>query len=116
MRAVDTLKDLSMNGLAFCYPDNGRTATEESYKLDILLADCDFYLEDLSFKSVSDFKLDDDFPFSSIKTRQLGLRFKDLKRSQVSKLKYLIHHHTIGEVQGNVKVNSNWFRGQGFPC
>ena len=92
------IKDLSKNGLSFCYPDNGKTATDESFKLDILLADCGFYLEDLPFESVSDFKLDDDFPFNSIKMRQLGVRFKDMTRSQTFKLRYLIHHHTIGEV------------------
>ena len=31
------IKDLSMNGLAFCYLDNGKTGTDESFKLDILL-------------------------------------------------------------------------------
>ena len=92
------IKDLSMNGLSFCYPGNGKAATGESFKLDILLADCGFYLEDLPFESVSDFKLDDDFPFNIIKTRQLGVRFKDMTRSQISKLRYLIHHHTLGEV------------------
>lgn len=95
------IKDLSMNGLAFCYLDNGKRATDESFRLDLLLVDCGFYLEDLPFKIVSDFKLNDDYPFSNIKTRQLGVRFKDMTRTQVSKLKYLIHHHTIGKVQAD---------------
>ena len=95
------IKDLSMSGLAFCYLDNGKRATDESFRLDLLLADCGFYLEDLPFKTVSDFKLNDDFPLSSIKTRQLGVRFKDMTHSQVSKLKYLIHHHTVGKVHAD---------------
>lgn len=98
------IKDLSMTGLAFCYLDNGKRATDESFRLDLLLADCGFYLEDLPFKTVSDFKLNDDFPFSSIKTRQLGVQFKGMTHSQVSKLKYLIHHHTIGKVQADHRV------------
>ena len=93
------IKDLSMNGLAFCYLDNGKRATDESFRLDLLLADCRFYLEDLHFKTVSDFKINDDFPLSSIKTRQLGVRFKDITCDQVSKLRYFIHQHTIGRVQ-----------------
>jgi len=98
------IKDLSMNGLAFCYLENSKRATDESFRLDLLLADCGFYLEGLPFKTVSDFKLNDDFSFSSIKTRQLGVRFKDMTRSQVSKLKYLIYHHTIGKVRADHRV------------
>lgn len=98
------IEDLGMNGLAFCYLYNSKRATDESFRLDLLLADCGFYLEDLHFKTVSDFKLNDDFPFSNIKTRQLGVRFKDMTRSQVSKLKYFIHHHTIDKVQADHRV------------
>ena len=100
------IKDVSMNGLAFCCLDNSKRATDESFRLDLLLADCGFYLEDLHFKTVSDFKLNDDYPFSSEKTRQIGVRFKDMTRSQVSKLKYLIHHHTIGKVQAD---HRDWY-------
>lgn len=92
------IKDLSMNGLAFCYLDNGKTGTDESFKLDILLADSGFYLEDLPFKPVSDFKLEDDFPFSAIKTIQLGGRFKEMTHGQVSKLRHFIRHHARGEM------------------
>ena len=98
------VKDLSTNGLAFYYLDNGKRATDESFRLDLLLADCGFYLEDLAFKTVSDFELIDDFPLNSIKTRQLGVRFKYMTRSQVSKLRYFIHHHTIGEVQADHRI------------
>ena len=95
------IKDLSMNGLAFCYLDNGKRATDESFRLDLLLAGCGFYLEDLPFKNVSDLKLNDDFQLGAIKTKQLGVRFKDMTHSQVSKLKHLIHHHTLGKVHAD---------------
>lgn len=95
------IKDLSMNGLAFGYLDNGKRVLDDSFRLDLLLADCGFYLEDLPFNTVSDFKLNDDFPLSCIKMRQLGVRFKDMTHSQVSKLKYLIRHHTLGKVHAD---------------
>ena len=90
------IKDLSISGLAFHYIDNRKTQAGEPFKLDILLADCGFYLENLSFEPISDFELDDDFSFNSIKTKRLGIKFKELTFNQVSKLKYLIRNYTSG--------------------
>jgi len=90
------IKDLSISGLAFHYIDNRKTQAGEPFKLDILLADCGFYLENLSFEPISDFELDDDFSFNSIKTKRLGIKFKELTLNQVSKLKYLIRNYTSG--------------------
>jgi len=101
---LGSIKDMSMNRLAFCYLNNAKRANDESFSLDLLLADCGFYLKDLAFETVSDFKLNDDFPFSSIKTRQLCMQFKDMTCSQVSKLKYFIHYHTIGRVQADQRA------------
>jgi len=98
------IKDLSMNGLAFCYLGNGKRATDDSFRLDLLLADYGFYLKDIPFKTVSDFRFNNDFPFCSLKTRQLGVRFKDMTRGQVSKLRYFIRKHTIGKLQEDHRV------------
>lgn len=94
------IKDLSISGLAFHYIDNRKTQAGEPFKLDILLAGFGFYLENLSFEPISGFELDDDFPFNSIKTKRLGIRFKELTLNQVSKLKYFIRNYTSGTQPG----------------
>jgi hypothetical protein len=94
------IKDLSISGLAFHYIDNRKAQAGEPFKLDILLADCGFYLENLSFEPISDFELDNDFSFNYIKTKRLGIKFKELTLNQVSKLKYLIRNYTLGTQPG----------------
>ena len=87
--------DVSISGLAFTYmadeePPNG------SFELDIFLAGQAFYLQEVPFRAVSDFD-SDGIPFSSVRTRRMGVQFGDLTPDQTSQLEYFIQNHTVRE-------------------
>ena len=85
--------DIGMGGLGF-YLDNGAQWLKESSKLEIMVADCSFYLENLPFQIISKFKA---FPADAsnlIDGRRYGLKFGNLRPSQKSHLKYFIRNYT----------------------
>ena len=86
------IDDISMDGLLFRYVDN-KIQPNESPVLDILLADCGFYLESVLFKNISDTELTEDFPIDSVKMKQLRMQFRKLTPNQKVKLEYLIQNH-----------------------
>ncbi len=87
--------DISRGGLAFKYIAN-RNRFKWSDELDILLADSDFQLEKISFKIVSDHRIESEMPFRYITTRRCGIRFGELEKDQISRIEYFINNHTIG--------------------
>ena len=76
------INNISMDGLSFDYID-GREQSTQSLVLDILLADRGFYLANLTFKSISDVKLDTDFSMHTIKMRRHHVRFERLAPAQI---------------------------------
>ena len=89
--------DLSSNGLAFSYfviDEN----IEESNRLDILLAEDNFYLEDLHFITVREERLENEAPFNPIIMKLRGVRFVDLTEVQLKRLVDFINTKTRGEV------------------
>jgi hypothetical protein len=93
---VGQIIDISMHGLAFRYiADEGRS--NGSSELEILSADHSFYLDRVPFKTISDFKTDNDVPFSSIEMRRSGVQFGDLTPSQSSQLEHFIWNYTTSE-------------------
>ena len=86
------IDDISMDGLVFRYADS-KIQLNETSVLDILLADCGFYLENVSFNTISDTEIFEDYPIDSVKMKQIRLQFRKLTPSQKFKLEYLIHHH-----------------------
>ena len=87
------INNISMDGLSFDYIA-GREQSSQSFVLDILLADCGFYLANLTFKSISDVKVADDFSMHTIKMRRHHVRFERLTPAQIRKIQYFIEHYS----------------------
>jgi len=86
------IDNISMGGLVFRYIES-QTKSNESFVLDILLADCGFYLGNLLFKTISDIEVYEDLPIDSVKTRQLRVQFKKITPEQKIQLDYFIRNH-----------------------
>ena len=86
------IDDICMDGLLFRYVDD-KIQSNESPVLDILLADCGFYLEGVLFKNISDSEIAEDYPIDSVKMRQLRMQFRKLTPNQKVKLEYLIQNY-----------------------
>jgi hypothetical protein len=87
------IKNISLGGLSFCYIA-GEDPPSQSLVLDILLADCGFYLESLMFKTIVDFEVDPDFSGSPIQMRQHHIEFERIMPVKILKLKYLIRNYS----------------------
>ena len=94
---VGQIIDISRGGLAFRYIANGELSNGAA-ELDILLANNRFLLEKVPFKTISDFEIDKEIPFTFITMRRLGVQFGDLLDSHTSQLEYFIQNHTIAEL------------------
>ena len=90
------IKDISIRGLSFRYID-GHERLENADALKIILGDEGLYLDNVPFKKISDFEIENEFSFSRIKMRQIGLEFGELTPGQRDRLNRFIKHHTIGE-------------------
>ena len=89
--------DIGKGGLAFRYIDIGERP-KGSFEVDIFLKETGFRLEKVPAKTVSDFKTNKYFPYSSTKTRRQGVQFGELTRNQISKLEHFIKNYTTGKV------------------
>jgi hypothetical protein len=98
VRVMGQILDVSRNGLAFHYINDGKK-TNGSYYVDIFLAKNDFYLKKIQSKIISDFEITNKVPFSSITMRRRSVKFGELMGGQISQLEYFIQNHTIGEVK-----------------
>ena len=96
-RKLGQITDISRGGLAFRYIDIGERP-RRSFDLDILWKGNGFHLENVSFKTISDFRATKEFPFSSIPMRRCGGQFTALTEDQISELEYFIQNYTVGEV------------------
>ena len=91
------INNISMGGLSFDYIP-GREQSSQSFVLDILLADCGFYLANLAFKSISDVKVAADFSMDFIQMRRHHVRFERLASAQIRKIQYFIQNYSNCEV------------------
>jgi len=89
--------DVSLGGLAFRHIGKPELGPINIYALDILIADCGFYLANLSFRVVSDVKVNDDVLSDPLETRQICVKFENLSSEQFSKLENLIQNFSSGE-------------------
>ncbi|MBW1705964.1 MAG: PilZ domain-containing protein [Deltaproteobacteria bacterium] len=89
--------DISKSGLAFRYIDTG-VRPDRSFDLDISLTNNGFHLEDVPCKNISDSEITNEFHFSSITMRRLGVQFAELTHKQTSQLEYFIQNHTMNEI------------------
>jgi hypothetical protein len=86
------IKNISMGGLMFRYVDS-EVPAKESPVLDILLADCRFYLENMRFRSISELLLPNDLPSGCVQMKQLHVEFERLASYQIAKLEYFIREN-----------------------
>jgi hypothetical protein len=87
------INTISVDGLSFDYIA-GREQSSGSLVLDILLADCGFYLADLTFKPISDVVVAADVSMDPIKMRRHHVRFERLAPAQIRKIQYFIQHYS----------------------
>ena len=71
------IDNISMGGLMFHYVDS-MTQLSEALVLDILLADCGFYLANMAYKTISDVVIPEDLPGDPFEMRQVRLQFQKL--------------------------------------
>jgi DNA-binding cell septation regulator SpoVG len=91
------IKDISIRGLSFRYIDNDEKPGDAD-ELKIILGNQGLYLDNVPFKKISDFEIKNEYSFSTIKMRQIGLEFGELTPGQRSRLNQFIKYHTIDEV------------------
>lgn len=90
------IKDISIQGLSFRYIDS-HEKLESAHELKIILGNQGLYLDRVPFIKISDFEIESEFSFSTIKMRQIGLQFGELTAEQKMQLKRFIQQHTIGD-------------------
>jgi len=85
--------DISMGG-AGIYLNNEDPWLNKSSKLEIMVADCSFYLANITFDAISNCRA---FPADSsnlVDGRRCSIKFGALTHSQKSELKFFIRTHT----------------------
>ena len=91
------INNISMGGLSFRYI-SGEERSGQSLVLDILVADCGFYLENLMLKNIADFEMDDDSAINSFKMRLNRVQFEKMESAMVMKLKYFVENYSVSGV------------------
>ena len=89
------IDNISMGGLLFHHVDN-KVKLSQSLVLDILLADCGFYLANLPFKIISDVVVPDDVYSDASEWRQVRIQFLKLNTLQLARLNTFILRRGIG--------------------
>jgi len=88
------IDNISMGGLSFRYI-TGEERSNQSLVLDILVAESGFYLENLTFKNISDFEMDDEFVINSFKMRLNRVEFEGLEPAAMMKLKHFVEIYSV---------------------
>ena len=86
------INNISMGGLMFQHVA-GKNELNKAFVLDILLADCGFYLANMPFIIKADAMLPKDIPGSSFEMRQVRLQFQKLNANQQARLNEFILNH-----------------------
>ena len=90
---IGQIVNISRGGLVFQYSQEVQGSAKPSC-LDILLADCRYYLNSLNFEMVADVPSPGEFEFNSVKTGLLSGKFKDLTVFQKKQLNHFLKNHT----------------------
>jgi len=85
--------DIGMGGLSI-YLDDGARWLDAVSKLEIMVADCSFYLEKLPFHIVANARAFPNHNSNLMDGRRYGIRFGNLRPVQESHLKYFIRRYT----------------------
>jgi len=86
------IDNISMGGLMFHHVDS-KEQSSLALVLDILLADCGFYLANIPFKTITDVVIPDEVFSDAIEIRQVRLQFQQLNTIQQARLKDFIMNH-----------------------
>ena len=86
------IDNISMGGLMFHHVDS-KAQLSQTLVLDILLADCGFYLANLPFKIITDVVIPDEVCSDAIEIRQVRLQFEQLNANQQARLKDFTMNH-----------------------
>ncbi len=88
------IDNISMGGLMFYHADS-KEQLSQALVLDILLADCGFYLANMQFKTITDVVIPDEVFSDAVEMRQVRLHFQKLNAIQQARLKdFIINHGT----------------------
>lgn len=87
--------DIAMDGIGV-YVNNQDKWLKNATKIEIMVADCSFYLENIPFKPISDSKALPTNATNLLDGRRCSLKFGRLTPSQKSELKYFIRNYTQG--------------------
>ena len=90
---IGQIINISMGGLVFQYAREVQGSAKPRC-LDILLADCRYYLDGLHFEMVTDVPSPGEFEFDSVKTGLISVKFKDLTVLQKKQLNHFLKNHT----------------------
>lgn len=94
---IGQIVNIGGGGLAFRYMDNGEKETG-SQVLDIMFAQDRFYLKNVSFEIVNEFRERNEFSLSVVVMKQQCIKFKGLHSGQLAELDFYIEKHTLGKV------------------
>ncbi len=95
------IDNISMGGLSFRYI-SGEERSDPSLVLDILVADSGFYLENLTFKNIADFEMDDGFAINSFKMRLNRVQYEGLEPTAIMKLKHFVENYSVFMVSQSI--------------
>ena len=95
------IDNISMGGLSFRYI-TGEERSSPSLVLDILVAESGFYLENLTFKNISDFEMDDGFAINSFKMRLNRVQFEGLEPAAMMKMKHFVENYSVFMVSQSI--------------
>ena len=91
---VGRIVDISMGGLAFRHL--GQEEPNGSTYIDIFMNDLDFYLRNLSYKTISDFPMVTDGR-TTVTLRRRSVKFSKMTPQQKAALKDFIERYAVGE-------------------
>ena len=86
--------DISMGGLAFRYL--GLEEPNGSTYIDIFMNDLDFYLRNVTYRTISDFPMVTDGR-TTVALRRRGVQFLRMTPQQKAALEDFIQEHAVGE-------------------
>ena len=92
------IDNISMGGLMFNHVDS-KAQLRQAVVLDILLADCGFYLANIPFRTITDVVIPDEISSDAVELRRVRLQFQKLNTIQQARLKDFIKNHGTEIIQ-----------------
>lgn len=89
--------DIAMGGLGIYVHDTAQWKND-SARLEIMAADCSFYMENLPYELTSDSRALLERPSNLVDGQRVSLRFGKLMTRQQVQLKYFIRNYTEGRL------------------